>query len=105
MYWKRLLKIFAASFGGTVIGNVLRLVLIDAQEASELQVEGQLAADEKEIVVTGVLTNALIATLLAAPTEKAALLGFFLGAGFTALTGNEPDRRLLQSSGRTPLPS
>jgi hypothetical protein len=81
-----------SSFAGSIIGNSARTLT-----QTWLQREQTLAAGEEpesgQIVITGVITNMVAATTVAAMLPKHnALYGFAIGMALSAATGDSVDR-------------
>lgn len=86
----------AAAFTGTIVGNGLRLFVTAKVEHDEKVRFGVPTDDEQRVTITGVVSAAVAATALAhAFASRRPLLGFLLGAGIGAATGDAPDRTIL----------
>jgi hypothetical protein len=85
-----------AAFAGSIVGNGLRLYLQAKSEHAEQSAHGVDAPTSVELTLTGVITNTVAATALAfAVPGPRPLVGFVVGAGLSAATGDAPDRMLL----------
>lgn len=85
-----LLSVLLAALVGTTVGNGLRLAMVNRQRLqSGLQDAGE------ELVITGVLTNSIVAWQIGLLARKPHwLYAFAYGALFSLLTGDRPDRAL-----------
>ena len=85
--------IFLIALVGTIAGNLIMLVLGDPKGRSKA-----LNPDTGELTITGVLTNGIIATLIALLVGMRRLRCAFLnGLALTVLLGDRLDRELLGS--------
>lgn len=85
-----------AALAGTVAGNIIRVGLLAGPEEAQRTESG-------ELVVTGVVTNAVLATLAGwmAGTTVGAFVG---GALLSMIIGDRFDRRLLPRVAEQPSP-
>ena len=81
---------FVFALVGTAVGNVMRTLLDKEQRAR------YTTPDTKDIIITCVLSNSIIATLIAVLTGGRRLWGAFIGgAVLTLILGDQFDRKSL----------
>jgi phosphate/sulfate permease len=86
----------AAAFAGSIVGNGLRQLVRAKLEHDEKVRFGVPTYDDRlELTVSGVISNTVAATALAhTVSTRRALVGFLIGAGLSAATGDTPDRMI-----------
>jgi hypothetical protein len=86
----------AAAFTGSMLGNGLRLYARAKSEHAQQSAYGNEAESQYELTISGVVSNTVAATALAFAVERRRpLVGFLVGAGLSAVTGDAPDRMIL----------
>ncbi len=82
--------IFGIAIVGTMVGNVLRLIFIPKQR------QRYTAPGSNELIITGVLSNGLLAGLIALLSGKRHFWGAFVGGVvLTLILGNRLDQKPL----------
>lgn len=81
----------AAAFAGSIVGNGLRLF---TRELARDRERGRTTVD---LTISGVVSTAIAAAALAhASRRRRPLIGFLVGAGLSAATGDMPDRAIIE---------